>query len=140
MPPEGRTADFFDNIEADGDGIDLEFESIYFRDRAILSIKVYSVIHTLRNELILQKILPLITNSRLDVDTKSSELIGINDALMRELTRLYSDRVNYAEKIQKLEEEASKNSRMVAASPNSRTPHASSMHRSTIATIKQTGG
>lgn len=82
MPPEGRTADFFDNIEADGDGIDLEFESIYFRDRAILSIKVYSVIHTLRNELILQKILPLISNSRLDVDTKSSELIGINDALM----------------------------------------------------------
>ena len=136
MPPEGRTADFFDNLEADGDGIDLEFESIYFRDRAILSIKVYSVIHTLRNELILQKILPLISNSRLDVDTKSSELIGLNDALMRELTRLYSDKVNYAEKIQKLEEEASRNSKMIAASPNNRTPQASAMHRSTIASVK----
>lgn len=117
MPPEGKTADFFECQDAEGDGIDLEFESIYFRDRAILSMKVYSVIQTLRNELILQKILPLITNSQLDVNTKSAELIGINDALIRELTRLYNEKVYNVEKVQQLEDELT-SLRKLSASTN----------------------
>ncbi len=138
MPPEGKSADFFDCQEAEGDGIDLEFESIYFRDRAILSMKVYSVIQTLRNELILQKILPMITNSRLDVDTKSAELIGINDALIRELTRLYNEKVSNVEKVQQLEEELT-NLRKMSMSTNympskGKVSDEVVMHMSTLAT------
>lgn len=62
--------------------LQLDFESTESRDRAILCLKIFPVIHLIRNEVILSKILPLIPESKTG---SYSELIEINKRLVGEL-------------------------------------------------------
>lgn len=102
-----RIQEFFSTSYTDLKGIDMEFESTQFRDRALISVKIYSVIASLRNELILQKILPHISENRAEFDSKAAELIGMNESLTKELNRLYTDYEKLNAKYRELDEKFS---------------------------------
>ena len=95
-----NVGDFIGLNTDEGQDIELECEDTYMRDRAILSILAFSVIHNLRNELILQRVIALIQPAKEQIQS----LMMINHHLNRELTQLYKkDRIAWDE-LQKAQE------------------------------------
>lgn len=85
--------------------IDLEFETGFDRDRAIIAIRLFCSLHNVRNEVVLAKILPLISP---DNEVDSLKIADINTALHREILSIHRLRGQEIDKISNLEAEVGK--------------------------------
>lgn len=95
-----KIADFLECMNTDT--LDMEFESSFDRDKAIIAIRLFSCLHNIRNEVILSKILPLLSP---DNEIESIKIADINAALQKEIHTIQKIRQEEQARTQSLENE-----------------------------------
>lgn len=100
MDEGSKLADFLEIYNATS--IDMEFETGFERDKAIIAIRLFCSLHNVRNEVVLAKVLPLISPGN---EIESLKIADINTALQREILNLHRLRNEEKDHTRGLEQE-----------------------------------